>query len=218
MGSELRRGQSISRYRDSRKERRTMKPALCALTALMLVAEAIAQQPTGRKAGLAMALQLSYEGIKADLIAEAERMPEADYGFKPGSMPEVRTFGQVITHVAAGQFGTCAAVKGVPSPAAGRNLGQELNTKAESVKVLADSFAFCDDVFASTTDENALQFVRQGPNELTRASILYGLLAHNAEMYGIGTVYLRLKGIVPPSTERQNQRRAFRSWASLRQG
>jgi hypothetical protein len=170
---------------------------------MVLTATAVAQQPAGRRAGLATALQLSYGGIKADLIAEAEKMPEADYGLKPGENPEVRTFGQLFAHVAASQFGTCAALKSAPNPAAGKNFEQELKTKMEFVKVLRDSFAFCDDVFASTTDQNSLEFVRRGPNELTRASVLYGLLAHNAEMYGIGTVYLRLKGIVPPSTERQ---------------
>jgi hypothetical protein len=172
-------------------------------TATLLASSASSQGPAGRKVGLAGALQISYGGIKADLLEEAEAMPEADYGFRPGPMPEVRTFGQVVAHVAAGQFGTCAAIKGVPNPRQGTNLQQDLKMKAEFVKALADSFAFCDDVFASTTEENALTFVRQGPNELTRATILYGLLAHNAEMYGIGTVYLRLKGIVPPSTQRQ---------------
>ena len=133
-------------------------------------------------------------------------MPEADYNLKPGAMPEVRTFGQLFGHVAAGQFGICAAVKGVPNPMATKTL-EDFKTKAEFVKVLTDSFAFCDDAFSSTTDDNAMQFVKQGPNELPRAAALFGLLAHNSEMYGIGTVYLRLKGIVPPSTERQNARR-----------
>jgi hypothetical protein len=174
------------------------------VVALILIASnAFAQPPGGRKAGLATVLRISYDGIKANLIAEAEKMPAEDYGLKPGPMPEVRSFGQVVAHVAAGQFGTCAAVKGVANPIAGKNLEQELKTKAELVKTLMDSFAFCDDVFSSTTEENAVEFVRMGQNELTRASVLYGLLAHNAEMYGIGTVYLRLKGIVPPSTERQ---------------
>jgi hypothetical protein len=91
-------------------------------------------------------------------------------------------------------------------PPVGRKAGlATVKTRAEFIKVLADSFAFCDDAFSSTTDDNALQFAQQGPNQLTRASVLYGLLAHNAEMYGIGTVYLRLKGIVPPSTERQTK-------------
>jgi DinB family protein len=175
----------------------------CMVSVLLGVSSGFAQPPVGRKAGLSTVLQLSYAGIKADLVAEAEKMPDADYDFRPGPMPEVRTFGRLFTHVAAGQFGTCAAVKGVPNPVAGKKLEQELTTKAQITKFLAESFAFCDDAFASTTDQNALEFVRQGPNELTRASVLYGLLAHDAEMYGIGTVYLRLKGIVPPSTERQ---------------
>jgi DinB family protein len=175
----------------------------CAVIVSLVVSSGFAQPPVGRKAGLSTVLQLSYAGIKADLTAEAEKMPAEDYNFKPGSMPEVRTFGRLFTHVAAGQFGTCAAVKGVANPVAGKKSEEELTTKADITRFLAESFAFCDDAFASTTDQNALEFVRHGPNELTRASVLYGLLAHNAEMYGIGTVYLRLKGIVPPSTERQ---------------
>ena len=181
-----------------------MKRETSLVAAFLLIAPVlIAQQPAGRRVGLAMVLQLSYGGIKADLVAAAEKMPEADYGFRPGSMPEVRTFGQLFQHVAAGQWDTCAAVKGVSSRTAEKK--QEPKTKAEFVKGLVDSFAFCDDAFSSTTDENALEFVRQGPNELTRASLLYGLLAHNAEMYGIATVYLRVKGIMPPSTERQTK-------------
>ena len=174
-----------------------------AVIVLLLVSSGYGQPPIGRKVGLATVLQLGYAGIKADLIASAEKMPAEDYAFKPGPMPEARTFGRLFAHVAAGQFGTCAAVKGVANPVAGKTLEQELTTKPDVTRFLADSFAFCDDAFASTTDQNAVEFVRQGPNELPRASVLYGLLAHNSEMYGISTVYLRLKGIVPPSTERQ---------------
>jgi len=177
-----------------------------ALGTVLLSLPVVGQQPAGVKVGAAGVLQRSYSAIKANLMSEAEKMPEADYNLKPGTMPEVRTFGQLFGHVAAGQFGICAAVKGVPNPMAGKTL-EDFKTKAEFVKVLSDSFAFCDDAFSSTTDENAMQFVKQGPNELPRAAALFGLLAHNSEMYGVGTVYLRLKGIVPPSTERANARR-----------
>jgi hypothetical protein len=101
----------------------------------------------------------SYSAIKANLMSEAEKMPEADYNLKPGTMPEVRTFGQLFGHVAAGQFGRCAAVKGVPNPMSGKTL-EDFKTKA---------------------DENAMQFVKQRPNELPRAAPLFGLLAHNNE-------------------------------------
>ncbi len=148
-------------------------------------------------------LKAGYQGLKVNLTAAAERMPEADYGFKPGTMPEVRTYGQLFAHIAAGQFGVCAAMKGGTNPIQGRNIEQELKTKAEFVKVLADSFAFCDDAVAGLTDQNAEEFIKHGQGELARGAALAGLLAHNSEMYGISTVYLRAKNIVPPSTEQQ---------------
>lgn len=73
---------------------------------VLLASVAGGQPAAGRKVGLALGLQLSYAGSKTNLTAEAEKMPAADFGFKPGSMEEVRTFGQVIAHVAAGLFGT----------------------------------------------------------------------------------------------------------------
>jgi hypothetical protein len=183
----------------------SMKRVLYVAPIAALVATAVfAQQGGGgQKVGLATSLQRAYAAIKVNLTGEAEKMPDADYGSKPSSMPEVRTFGQAIAHVAQAQFGACSVVKGVPNPMQGRNLEQELKTKPEFVKALGDSFSFCDDAFAQTTDENATQFVKQGPNEVTRAAVLFGLLAHSNEMYGTGAVYLRAKGLVPPSTERQ---------------
>jgi DinB family protein len=178
-----------------------------------LVLTSMAAQPPAspRQVGIAAALQGSYAGQKSLVLGEAAKMPDADYGFKPSSMAEVRTFAQVVAHIADAQFDTCANVKGVPNPASGKDIGHTLATRADVAKALADSFALCDDVFASTTDENALQPtpVRLGPRtfEMPRASVLYGLLAHTAEMYGIGTVYLRAKGLVPPASEPQGRGR-----------
>ena len=153
-----------------------------------------------------MSLQNGYNNLKRNLTQAADKMSEADYSFKPGSMPEVRNYGQLFGHVANAQFGQCSAVKGVPNPNQGKNLEEELKTKADIVKALADSFALCDEAFSSTTDENALQPVRQGNNEVTRAAALYGVLVHGNEMYGTAAVYLRSKGIVPPSTEGRGRR------------
>jgi uncharacterized damage-inducible protein DinB len=181
-------------------------PTFVAVFTLLASITTPAQPPAGRKVGLADGLQAGYAGLKRDLIASAETMPDAGYALKPGTMPEVRTFAQVIAHVAAGQFGACASAKGVPNPAANRKLEEELKTKADIVKALAESFALCDDFVNGTTEENALQFVRQGPNEITRATAVQFLIAHDSEMYGIATVYLRLAGHVPPSTARQMKR------------
>jgi hypothetical protein len=163
------------------------------------------------RVGLAAALQGSYGGLKGMVGAVAAKMPEPDYGSKPSAMPEVRTFGQVIAHIAESQFDVCARVKSVPNPMQGRRLEQDLKSKADVEKALADSFAFCDEAFSATTDENNVQPVRMqfGPRvvELPRVSVLYGLLAHTSEMYGVGTVYLRAKGLVPPASEPQGRGR-----------
>lgn len=172
--------------------------------AVLLVAPAVySQMPAaGQKIGLATSLQRGYAGIKANFTAAAEKMPDADYTFKVGSMPEARTYGQLIAHIAQSQFGQCSGLTGVANPMAGKNLEQELKTKAELTKALADSFALCDKAFADATDANATEMVKAGQNEQTRAASLYGVIVHGNEIAGTAYAYLRTKGLVPPSTER----------------
>jgi hypothetical protein len=183
-----------------------MKQVLYVIPVAALFATAAYSQPPGgqmqgQKIGVATSLQRGYAGFKTNFTQAAEKMPEADYSFKPGSTPEARTYGQVIAHIAQAQFGQCSALKGVPNPMAGKQLEQELKTKAEITKALADSFAMCDELFANVTDANATEMVKQGQNEVTRVASLYGVLVHGNEMAGTAYVYLRSKNIVPPSTE-----------------
>jgi hypothetical protein len=164
-----------------------------------------AQSPQSpKRVDLLTYIQAGYGGIRADLTAAAEAMPDADYGFKPSTMPEVRTFGETILHVATAHFTACARLRGAP-PDASRQ-GEPTN-KREVVKILAESFAFCDAALASLTDATVNEFVSQGPVEIPKSAAFVGLLAHDAEMYGITTVYLRAKNIVPPSTTRQKGNR-----------
>ena len=88
----------------------------------------------------------------------------------------------------------------------GKNLEQELKTKAELTKALADSFAICDKAFDAVTDANATEMVKAGQNEQTRAASLYGVIVHGNEIAGTAYAYLRTKGLVPPSTERAGMR------------
>src|SRR5262245_37942948 len=76
----------------------------------------------GQKIGLATSLQRGYNGFKTNFTAAAEKMPDADYAFKPGSAelnPPTRTYAQVIAHIAQAQFGQCSALTGVPNPQQG---------------------------------------------------------------------------------------------------
>src|SRR5262249_29582202 len=183
-----------------------MKRFACLVPAAALVfATAAPAQPPGgqggQKIGLATSLQRGYAGFKNNFTQAAAKMPDADYTFKPGSTPEARTYAQVIAHIAQAQFGQCSGLKGVPNPMQGKQLEQELKTKADVTKALPDSFALCDDLFAQVTDANATEMVKAGMNEVTRAGALYGLIVHGNEMYGTAAVYLRSKNLVPPSTE-----------------
>jgi len=179
--------------------------SVASVAVLVFAAFAFAQPPGGgqggQKIGLATSLQRGYAGFKTNFTQAAAKMSEADYSFKPGTTPEARTYAQVIAHIAQAQFGQCSGLKGVPNPMQGKNLEQELKTKEEVSKALAESFALCDDLFAQLTDANATEMVKAGQNEVTRAAALYGVIVHGNEMYGTAAVYLRSKNIVPPSTE-----------------
>lgn len=181
-----------------------MKSAyVMACSLLFAGSTAMAQPPApGQPLTLTASLNRGYNTVKMNLTEEAAKMPDADYGFKPGPAAELRTYGQLFAHVATSQFGACAAALGQPNPNQGHNLETELKTKAEFQKALADSFALCDKAFATLTEQNTSELVKQGQGEIARAALLANLIAHSNEMYGTGAVYMRAKGLVPPSTER----------------
>src|SRR4051794_16050179 len=168
---------------------------------LLAASAAIAQGPPPQgPVGTAVAIQRGYAQLKNNVTASAEKMPDADYFFKP--TPDIRSYGQLWAHVADAQFGQCSGAKGVPNPRQGQPSFETLTTKAEIVKALADSYAFCDDAFSSLTDASASEMISNGRGgQQSRAVALLGVIGHGSEMYGIGTVYLRLKGQIPPSTE-----------------
>jgi hypothetical protein len=190
-----------------------MKSTTYLAFALLLTAAPVAtaqQAPAaagGQTIGLAAGLQRSYAGIKANLTEAAQKLADADYTYRPS--PEIRPYGAQFAHTANSQFNSCAAAKGEPNPNGTANLEQTKTTRADIVKALTDSFAYCDPVFAALTDQSALELVRQGPNQVARGSVLANLIAHSNEEYGVITVYLRTKNVVPPSTERAQRGRGM---------
>jgi hypothetical protein len=174
----------------------------CIAAAIVLTATAASAQTPPAPTTIAVAIQRAYATIKTNLTQAADRMPEADYGFKPSTMPEVRVYGALFSHIAQSQFGTCSTVNGVPNPMQGRQLETELTTKAQIVAALAQSFALCDTAYAGLTDANAAELITGGRGGPTaRAALLANNVTHDNEMAGTAYVYLRARNIVPPSTE-----------------
>ena len=156
--------------------------------------------PTGPKLTLSNVMIQGYTAIQRDLLEAAELMPEADYVFKP--TPETRPFGQLIAHVALSQFATCSFLQGGPSPKAAEK-EETPRSKAALIALLKESATFCNPVVNAMTDEGMVQLIKVGPNEGARGVLVAGLSIHGNEVYGTIAVYLRLKGIVPPTTARQ---------------
>jgi hypothetical protein len=182
-----------------------------AAAVFLMTTVAGAQRGGGAPVGVAAGLQQAYAQLKANLTQSAEIVPEAGYGLKPSTMAEVRTYGQVIGHVADAQFNQCSGATGMANPNQGNSLEAAGKTRAELIKGLADSFALCDKAFEALTDQNAIELIAGGRGgQQARAVALLAVIAHGNEMYGISTVYQRAQNIVPPSTAARGRGRGGR--------
>ena len=168
------------------------------LAALLVIAGAAgfvaAQPPPAGPPSVAAILKTNYERIKTNFIKAAEKMPEDQYNFKPAE--GIETFGQRVQHI-ANQIGACSAINGArkTSSSTGKT------SKADLVAGLKESFDECDKSFAALTDANALENIAAGRGQQPRVSVLYGIVVHANEVYGAMGVYMRAKGLVPPSSE-----------------
>ncbi len=151
-------------------------------------------------AATARAMQAS---IARNLAEAADAMPAESYDFKP--TPEIRTFAQLIGHVTDVNYFFCSQADGAAYPS--RTSASALTAKAPALKALKDSLAYCDNVYAALTDSNFVDHVTltgfgNRPTQTTRGQVLMFNTTHNNEHYGNVVLYLRLKGITPPSTAR----------------
>jgi len=137
-----------------------------------------------------------YTNMKGTLIKAADEMPEADYSFK--ASPPERTYGEIVGHIAEVQFALCGIAKGEQKKS---DAGTK-TSKADLAAALKASFDYCDGVYDSMTDTDAATKVKMfGPNPVTKLAVLNFNTSHDNEMYGQMVVYLRIKGLVPPSSQ-----------------
>jgi uncharacterized damage-inducible protein DinB len=196
-------------------KRIVLAAAFACLIALPAVAQtpaaAPAQAPAPQAAPVAppahplsATLKGMWDGLKLNLVQSADKMPEADYAFQPTK--DVRTFGQMIAHVANSSFSYCARAKGEDNPNK-EDFEKTKTAKADLVKALNDAVTYCDGVYGGMTDAAAMELVKAGQNLVPKARFLITNISHDNEHYGNLVTYMRLKGLVPPSTERAQQMR-----------
>ena len=165
------------------------------VSALALVLVGASSVPAGAQ-GLDASMKGQYEMVKGWVTKAAAQMPEANYAFKP--TPDVRSFGQVLGHIANSVGMICMAPAGQKSPLTGD--AEKLATKAETTRALADAFAACDKAWAAMTPAWSTEMIDFFGGKSAKAAVLAFNTSHLFEHYGNLVTYLRLKGLVPPSS------------------
>jgi uncharacterized damage-inducible protein DinB len=138
-----------------------------------------------------------YSFVSSAVVAAAQKMPEENYSFKP--TPEVRSFGQIVGHVADASYMFCSQTLGEPTPSKG--IEKTKTAKADLVAALKDAVAYCNKSFDSMTDTKGSQMVKFMSFDIAKLTLFSINTAHTDEHYGNMVTYLRIKGIVPPTSE-----------------
>ena len=141
--------------------------------------------------------KFAYGRIKTILVSSAEKMPEENYNFKPTDA--VRSYGQIVGHVADAQYMFCSVALGEKNP--GLKIEQTKTTKADLVAALKDAVAYCDKAYESMTDASGSQMVKLFDSDMPKLGVLNVNNMHDMEHYGNLVTYMRLKNIVPPTSE-----------------
>jgi uncharacterized damage-inducible protein DinB len=170
-----------------------IRHALISLVMVGLAAPAFAQGKA-----LADALTRMHAGVARNVVEAAEKMPEPDFAFQPTK--EVRTFAGFVGHVANAEFAYCSRAKGEANP--NKEDFEKVTGKAALVAGIKAATAYCDGVYKVMADAALSEMIAMGQNQQPRGQVLVQNISHSNEHYGNLVTYMRLKGLVPPSTER----------------
>ena len=143
-----------------------------------------------------------YRLISGNVVRAAEQMSEENYSFKP--TPEVRTFGQLVGHEADANYMFCSMATGEKNPSPG--VEKTKSSKADLVAALKDAVAYCTKTYGAMTDTQGAAMTKFMNFDLSKLSLLSINTAHTDEHYGNMVTYMRIKGLVPPSSQGQGQR------------
>ena len=177
-----------------------MRSTMVAVTLLLSATAVTAQQKASGANPAAAGIMKVYTGARDNIIKAAEQVPEDKYAYKP--TPAVRSFGQIVAHVADAQNNVCAAALGNVKPYANAT-EKNAKTKAAIVAALKASFTLCDRAYSTATNaslSNATT-VFGGPASISNALVLNA--SHSWEHYGNLVTYMRMLGMTPPSSQGQ---------------
>jgi uncharacterized damage-inducible protein DinB len=134
---------------------------------------------------------------KNDILRSADKIPENLWSYQPTK--EVRTVAQMFAHVADSQYEFCGVA--AEGKSVSKDIEKTKKTRPEIMAALKEAFAYCDDTYAKMTDANAAEMATFFNMKITKLGAMDFNTAHNMEHYGNLVTYMRINGIVPPSSE-----------------
>ena len=175
-----------------------MKRVLFAAAAVVLASGVCGAQGPAAPSGPAAEVQANYNRLKPNVIKAAEKMPDADYQFKP--TPDIRTYARIVNHITEAQQHTCSALNGTTFDP--KTVPSDTADKATIVAGLKASFDVCDKAYGALTDANVAELAGTAPRQRSRIGMAWGNVSHDNEQYAELSTYLRLKNLVPPTAEK----------------
>jgi uncharacterized damage-inducible protein DinB len=179
-----------------RAKEKAMKRVLSLLLATIATPVLAQGMKAAPASGAVAMLKASYTGVDGYIAKAADQVPEADYAFKP--TPEVRSFGQIVAHVAETHYAICSEVLGEANPMP--DVEKTKTTKAAIVEALKGSSELCAKAY-SIPDPEAHGTMKLFGREVPKFRGLLINLTHDWEHYGNIVTYMRLKGMTPPSSQ-----------------
>ena len=177
-----------------------MRTMLAFILAAALAAPAAAQQPSANP--ISDGIRSQWNGVKRNIQQSAELMADSNFDYRP--VDGVRSFGEILAHVAGASYVICASAKNEKTPFAEDHFEKNAKTRADIIKATTEAIAYCDAAFTALTDASAGQMVPNpfGDGQRARSMVLVLQIGHDNEHYGNLVTYFRMNGIVPPSSRR----------------
>jgi hypothetical protein len=164
---------------------------------LVILVAVFAALPVWAQNPISTEAQQAWTRTIGNAVAAAEKMPEENYSFKPA--PESQSFGDLVAHTASSALGVCSSVTGEMNPI--KVTGT--SAKADLVAAMNAAKVVCEKAYGSLTDANTADMIEGRRGKRTRIGTLYGNTIHIEHEYAQMAVHMRLKGLVPPSSERR---------------
>jgi len=147
--------------------------------------------PTMAPNPLTTTLSIFRSNMQDKIMKSADAMPESKYSYRPTK--EVRSFAEILNHVADISYILCSNVKGEATP----GTAAAKASKAEIMAYLKGAFDYCDAVYSGFTDAHLNDPADFWGAKTNKLFILTQVADHDALHYGNLVTYLRINGLEP---------------------